>query len=215
MHLPVRFDTFLWLVPHDKLLINTECYKRRMTTDPSCLQCALWFEILDHVFRHFQSSLSIWQQFLFPQELLQYFGLTFDEWLHVNLQHSHYVFLGKQSPLVFAGIPHFIWKWHCDMIFHNAFQLPRHPATKILQFISCWAQANTPASLRLPAHIIPIHWHPLLVGFVKLIMDGGCTFSGEISDGGILCGVAGNWIAGITKNIGCGSILEAELWRIS
>lgn len=77
---------FLWLATKDRLLTNSLSYKRRMATEPLCVQCKNSEEDVLHIFRDCKPAKLIWKEIMTDGELQRFNSLSDAQWFKWNLQ---------------------------------------------------------------------------------------------------------------------------------
>ncbi|KAL6141307.1 hypothetical protein ACLB2K_059597 [Fragaria x ananassa] len=78
---PPKLKTFYWSLLHKKLLTNVQRVRRNFTADKSCPIYNNADETLLHLFRDCPRSSAIWNEFLSPGPILNFFTQNQDNWI--------------------------------------------------------------------------------------------------------------------------------------
>ena len=99
-------------------------------------------EDTDHVFRICNVSCGIWEDICKGITKSNSYKIEWSEWMWDNLKCNTLLLDRIPGYLLFAIVLWFIWKWRCEKIFNQSFQLPICPGKVILQFVNEWLDAN-------------------------------------------------------------------------
>lgn len=83
---PQRIRTFLWLALSNKLLTNSERYRRHMTQNAGCSHCGSRFEDIDHVLRTCSTARACWTLIIPADSLPAFYHQPAHSWLLSNLR---------------------------------------------------------------------------------------------------------------------------------
>ncbi|BBN67603.1 Polynucleotidyl transferase, ribonuclease H-like superfamily protein [Prunus dulcis] len=215
LHVPPKIKTFVWLLFQGKLLTNVQRVRRNLASNPNCPCCNVSMESLDHLFRRCSHATRMWNSIGIPNQIAHSFSMDFKDWLFINIKASFSCMQGITWSSLFLASLWFCWKWRCKKVFDVNFTPPHWPHIPIIQFTREWLVANCSKNSKTSKQILKFHWPPPCAGCFKINVDGSCMGEmGSISAGGIIRDSTGRWIKGFVTNLGCGKILEAELWGV-
>ncbi|CAL8132777.1 unnamed protein product [Prunus armeniaca] len=215
LHVPPKIKTFVWLLFHGKLLTNVQRVRRNLASNPNCPCCNVTTESLDHLFRRCSHAARMWNYIGIPNQIAHSFSMDFKDWLFINIKASFSCKQGIPWSSLFLASLWFCWKWRCKKVFDVNFSLPPWPHIPIIQFTREWLVANYSRNYKTSKQILKLHWSPPCASCFKINVDGSCMGEmGSISARGIIRDSTGGWIKGFVTNLGCGKILEAELWGV-
>ncbi|ONI01039.1 hypothetical protein PRUPE_6G118100 [Prunus persica] len=215
LQVPPKIKTFLWLLIQGKLLTNVQRVRRNLASNSNCPCCNGSMESLDHLFRRCRHATKMWNSIGIPNQVAHSFSMDFKDWLFTNIKASFSCMQGIPWSSLFLAALWFCWKWRCKKVFDLNFSPPPWPHIPIIHFSREWLVANRSRNSKLPKHVLKLHWSPPCAGWFKINVDGSCMGElGAISAGGIIRNDAGVWVKGFVTKLGCGSILEAELWGV-
>ena len=214
IRVPYRIQMFLWLLLHNKLLMNAERYRRHMVDSPKCVICSADEEDLNHVFRDCPNATLTWQALQSHNP----FGTDSNEsrevWLKKNLTQQ----LGVPNwPTKFLITLWYIWKWRCKTCFGSQEEIPRErnlfltaQFREIIRVLSLdRSRIEHPQAKLLGGHI---KWELPPEGWVILKKDGAAKGNpGRAGAGGVIRGDRGNWIVGFSEHLGHCSSMKAEI----
>ncbi|KAK3193441.1 hypothetical protein Dsin_024751 [Dipteronia sinensis] len=215
LQIPLRVQSFLWILLHGKLLTNDNRAIRGFIPDTIYERCKAGCENINHVFRSCEKSCFVWEDICKGITRSHLFICDWDDWLMQNLKNNRLVFGKVAGYLLFAVSLWFIWKWRCKEIFDPNFRFPPYPGLIIKRFLDNWLNANYADSKKVDLNPCYIAWSPPLEGWVKLNVDGSLNpNSGSIAAGGVIRDHKKNWLCGFAVKRGIGSVVEAELWGL-
>ncbi|KAK9028235.1 hypothetical protein V6N11_068045 [Hibiscus sabdariffa] len=106
-----RVRMFLWLVCHERVLMNAERRRRRLTQDSSCAICGDDREDLDHLLRFCPSTIWFWNQLIRSDAWNEFNTLPIKEWMLANLlTPTRFVSNFPEWPTLFPYILWNLWK---------------------------------------------------------------------------------------------------------
>ncbi|CAA0807767.1 Unknown protein [Striga hermonthica] len=115
---PQRIRAFLWLLAKNRFLTNVERSRRHLTTNTACVICGRYEKTALHVVRECTLALDIWIRLLPIKAHGEFFTLSLEKWLSLNLSHSS--FFGLENwPCTFGVVAWKVWKWRNEFIFQN------------------------------------------------------------------------------------------------
>ena len=82
---PQRIKFFLWLVAHERLMMNAHGVRRGLDSDPSCKVCNCMEEDIRHILRDCPTAREVWSH-LIPYNSINFYTLPTRSWLVVNLK---------------------------------------------------------------------------------------------------------------------------------
>ncbi|CAL9017991.1 unnamed protein product [Prunus brigantina] len=215
LHVPPKIKTFVWLLFQGKLVTNVQRVRRNLAYNSNCPCCNVSMESLDHLFRGCSHTARMWNSIGIPNQIDHSFSMDFKDWLFINIKASFICMQGIPWSSLFLASLWFCWKWRCKKVFDVNFTPPHWPHIPIIQFTREWLVANCSRNSQTPKQILKLHWSPPCAGCFKINVDDSCMGEmGSISAGGIIRDSTGGWIKGFVTNLGCGKILEAELWGV-
>jgi len=214
LRLPHRIQVFLWLLFHQKLLTNSERFRRKFGPDPLCGICLEEAEDLDHLLRKCPHAQGVWQS-------LNSLGLccvnpdsSISDWLRVNLTGSH---VDPQWPRKFAISLWYLWKWRCTVCLGSMELIPfdrgaflQQKFQEIIRIFDEPEQGRNMAGQGLAERWI--RWEPPERGWWVLNADGAVRGAlGLAGAGGVVRGYQGKWVVGFSEPLGRCSVTQAEL----
>ncbi|XP_038687586.1 uncharacterized protein LOC119986972 [Tripterygium wilfordii] len=221
LNVPQRVTVFIWQLTHQRIMCNSERFKRRFTGDPSCKLCSGVDEDVNHIFRRCPRAKQFWQAILPDQELSFQADLGFNDWLHYNICGRDARNLSSNWAAMFAVILWCLWKWRNEYVFNDKVL---SLAVKVEWFQLHMAEIERAFANQLQLNGISVNkrvmlefvgWSPPPDGWVKLNTDGCCKgMTGLAVGGGLVRDVRGRWLIGFSINIGICSAVEAELWAV-
>ena len=117
---PLRIRTFLWLIHHRKIITNLERARRGFTGNSYCQACPTSNEDLDHVFRFYTTTATLWKKIGDMERTTYPQNLTFVEWFSWNLNEPMTTFADGEWSLFFAICIWLIWKWRNECTFNGS-----------------------------------------------------------------------------------------------
>ncbi|KAK9035158.1 hypothetical protein V6N11_077207 [Hibiscus sabdariffa] len=83
-----RIKVFLWLLSHEKILLNEERCCRHLTLDAQCSICGAERETLDHIFKQCPAAFVLWSSLIQDEHREEFFHLPVKGWLYANLTNN-------------------------------------------------------------------------------------------------------------------------------
>ncbi|KAF5200752.1 Ribonuclease h protein [Thalictrum thalictroides] len=82
---PARWNSFLWILRHDRLMTNWGKFVRNIIDDGGCSICGATADTSLHAIRDCPENLKIWQQIVRPEAWHKFKSLSLKEWVDWNL----------------------------------------------------------------------------------------------------------------------------------
>ncbi|PRQ34972.1 putative ribonuclease H-like domain-containing protein [Rosa chinensis] len=140
--------------------------------------------------------------------------LDWSAWISANVHCKRECYGGLKWCSVFVYTCWFLWKWRNKLAFDSNFNFPYNPSKLIIDAVREWTSANVTKANSDGSINISMVWSKPSVNFYKLNVDGARSQNGQIGAGGVLRDYYGSWISGFSANLGCGSVLNAEIWGL-
>ncbi|CAN1798129.1 Putative ribonuclease H protein At1g65750 [Linum perenne] len=201
---------FLWLVAHDRILTNAERRRRHLAATDECQRCRVSTEDTLHVVRDCQVAREVWSFFIPPELISQFFSDSLQIWLRKGLTH-------KDFGLTFGIVIWILWKARNEAIFENKLATSDQLRLRVLHWIAGVRETmradsqviSRGTSQRAEAHI---GWKAGPCDTITINTDGSVLHPhSKAAAGGILCNHLGRPISTFAANLGCCSIMRAEL----
>ncbi|KAG7557811.1 Reverse transcriptase domain [Arabidopsis suecica] len=213
---PERVRVFLWLVANQVIMTNVERVRRHLGDSEVCQVCKGAVESILHVLRDCPAMSGVWVRLVPPTRRQAFFTLTLLEWLQENLGSGRKVGEVEWSTL-FSMAVWWGWKWRCGNVFgetgkcRDRVRFLRELADEVTRS-HVLARGNTRSGTRVERMV---GWKKPPEGWVKLSTDGASHGNpGPSTAGGVIRGMAGEWLGGFALNIGVCSAPLAELWGV-
>ena len=173
---PQRIRTFLWLIHHRKIMTNLERARRGFTANSYCQACPTSIEDLDHVFRFYTTTATLWKKIGDMERTTYPQNMTFMEWFSWNLNEPTTTFTDGEWRVFFAICIWLIWKWRNECTF-NGSKIPLE--TKIATIYKFVNEVRAATSTQMIMHGGPktyrtswVGCSPPPQGWVTLNTDG-------------------------------------------
>ena len=114
LHVPQRIRSFIWLVHHERILINKERNLRGFTANSYCSLCHEEIKDLNHIFRTCPEANQFWRKMQGDAQVPGCLFSPFREWLMLNLSKNRW--LGEEVDWKdkFAISLWWLWRWRND-----------------------------------------------------------------------------------------------------
>ncbi|KAJ1411849.1 Ribonuclease H-like superfamily [Sesbania bispinosa] len=199
---PVRARYLLWLIIKGGFKTNLLRWERGCTSSANCPLCIHEVESTSHIFDQEVDALCM--------------GTPVASWIFHNVGSKAVQWDDTSWSLLFGIACWIIWKHRNEAIFQKVTWDPikviHHIRVAVREF---HAVSNLKVGIQHEKNPIckVVHWEPPKEGWVKWNLDGSVRSQGvHASSGCVLRNEWGNWITGVTRNIGQATITEAELW---
>ncbi|KAF7822242.1 ribonuclease H [Senna tora] len=214
-----KVRSFLWLCGHDRLLTNVARKRRGLAATDVCARCNGATEDLLHTLRDCAKARCIWLKLVHPSKWHLFFNVPRLNWLSLNLG-SNMGWHGSDWGVIFAYACWYIWRMRNAEIFDSPHYGSADPVYAILKLSGDSSRAMSKlcaGNLGPSSHIQRfICWEKPNVGWVKFNVDAASRESLNLTAcGGIARDSDGRFLIGFMRNLGDGSVLNAELWGIS
>ncbi|KAF7823171.1 putative ribonuclease H protein At1g65750 family [Senna tora] len=214
-----KVRSFLWLCGHDRLLTNVARKRRGLAATDVCARCNGAAEDLLHTLRDCAKARCIWLKLVHPSKWHLFFNVPRLNWLSLNLG-SNMGWHGSDWGVIFAYACWYIWRMRNAEIFDSPHYGSADPVYAILKLSGDSSRAMSKlcaGNLGPSSHIQRfICWEKPNVGWVKFNVDAASRESLNLTAcGGIARDSDGRFLIGFMRNLGDGSVLNAELWGIS
>ncbi|GLT29235.1 hypothetical protein SLA2020_041140 [Shorea laevis] len=209
-----RIRIFIWLVIHGRLLTNSIRVARHMSSSFTCPRCNLSDETPIHLLRDCYYAQIIWGMLGFATA--DFFTMELLSWLKKFSTPSRMsIHAGIPRALLFLSALWLLWKDRNALIFKNHKSRPQELCALIFQQAKYTMIALNPISRVTSRQQRWVSWIPPDAGWYKLNSDGSYSAARNSANaGGLIRDNSGNWVSGFTVNVGCTSILIAELWGL-
>ncbi|CAN1853551.1 Putative ribonuclease H protein At1g65750 [Linum perenne] len=203
---PNRIRHFLWLAMQEKLLNNSERFKRHMTSTAACEHCLHTSESVVHVLRDCTFATEVWRSIGEFDTSTDLWDGNCIEWLCHGLK--------SEKSLLFAIVCWMLWRARNERIFSNS----AVPALGIAHRSFSWVKMVREAATRTRRHIITaparqtvdVTWEPGPADWITVNSDGSFDArSGRATAGGLARYPDGRCIFAFTANLGNCSITRA------
>ncbi|KAK8555205.1 hypothetical protein V6N12_009358 [Hibiscus sabdariffa] len=147
-HVPQRIRLFLWLTYRERLMTNSERFRRSFGRSASCPRCSSDMESTIHALRDCKEAKETWL-LLLPQSYATYFfQADIKAWLQQNLSSTmlHHT-NGIPWNLLFISTLWQIWKYRNDFVFNSSLQIPPLSCTKKPHMGTIFQRMPTPYTL--------------------------------------------------------------------
>lgn len=114
-----RTKVFLWVLAHDRIMTNGVRWRRKLAACPNCARCSAEMEDGLHAIRDCSDSREVWNAFVPPVMLVNFFALELQPWILMNLEARSESLYGGRWPQVMAQICWYVWRWRCLDIFEG------------------------------------------------------------------------------------------------
>ncbi|CAN1766118.1 Putative ribonuclease H protein At1g65750 [Linum perenne] len=210
---PNKIKHFMWIVMQGKLMTNLERTRRHISNSDTCTVCGRGAESLDHLFRYCDVANAVWNACL-PQVMSPtQRQWDFDTWWTNNVgDHAlnptfgvvAWLLWSRRNKLIFEGITWSAEEVNCQVKFW----------VRLLS--SSWKAGQLGREAPgIARQTQLIGWRPADEGWFSLNSDGSLyTQNNRAAAGGIIRDCRGNFITAFTSNLGCCSIMRAELQGI-
>ncbi|KAA3460126.1 reverse transcriptase [Gossypium australe] len=210
---PQRVRTFLWLVASQRILTNSERFRRGFGQSSACSRCGHDLEDIMHALRDCPTAKEAWLLVVPPNKQSRFFSDSMQNWLSFNLScHIKLQDKGITWSCLFGILAWRLWKNRNLLIFQNIDWTP----LELIKSSLSWAQ-NFEAFTTRPKlnDNSPEQLQHCSNNWVFLYSDGAVERDSENgAAGGVVRDRDGNWVVGYTHYLGKCSPLEAELWSI-
>ncbi|CAN1786718.1 Putative ribonuclease H protein At1g65750 [Linum perenne] len=205
---PNRVKHFLWLAGHDRLLTNEQRVKRNLTTNPDCPLCPGMAESSIHILRDCTFASAVWLEARPSLINEACWSENIVNWLSSQLS--------TQGSLEFGIICWSLWKARNARAFSSNSDSAKSVAFRAV----AWARVVSAAQNRdgrtlgdsTECQRVDIAWEPGPSGWSTINTDGAFDrISGRAAAGGLIRNELGHCTAAFTMNIGCCTIMRAEL----
>ncbi|KAJ1422696.1 Ribonuclease H domain [Sesbania bispinosa] len=213
---PVRAQNFLWMLAKGGLETNCFRWERGLASSSACPVCHADVETDRHLFMDCPEVCGFWESLVDRPRCFMSRDLAFPNWLHENLNAGDVLVFGIPWNLFFGIACWAIWRLRNDVVFNN--KCWDHSGLLYL----CLSQAREftqNSSLRCSVRDNIswvdkwIRWIPPEDGWCKWNLDGSVIqHRGAAASGAVLRDTNGNWLCGVSRNVGFSSITVAELW---
>lgn len=201
-------------------MTNTERIKRVFTTDGTFPLCHQGLEDFDHIFRKCEEAVKVWRGLQTNRQGTMNERMSIDVWLPKNISQIRHNGPNVEWRIIFANTIWWLWKWRNELVFKNK---KTHTGMKVRLIIEHSYEIKRAFNsmsimdrniMQYTCRMIRL-LPPLTSGWIALNVDG-CLKQNNTKDGGggVLRTEEGKWVSGFTRNIGCCSVEEAELWAI-
>lgn len=214
LKVPNRICFFLWLLRKNKLLTNRACVSRGINQDDKCKFCHQT-EDEEHIFRSCSRAQNVWA-LIDPTFGAQLNNNDFLNWLDKNLfNFKNFDSGAEQRGILFVSSLWNIWKARNEFQFCNTLPDCGRTTLKSLNDSSDIVKAfeRSQAHNQDPYTKL-IRWVCPDAGDFKINTDGSLDHWQRGSFGGLVRDDQGKWIEGFCGNIGCATVIRAELWAI-
>ncbi|KAJ1424289.1 Zinc finger, CCHC-type [Sesbania bispinosa] len=187
---PVRAQNFIWMLSKGGLKTNCYRWERGIASSNTCAICHAEVETDRHILLECSEVRGFWQSIADRPHQSTRTDLAFPSWLSENLKNA--------------------------IVFNNK----SWDNSGLLYF--CISQAREFAQSASLGYSVRVHhsgvdtlirWYPPDVGWCKWNLDGSVIqHRGVAASGVVLRDSNGNWMCGISRNVGHSSINVAELW---
>ncbi|KAF7829553.1 ribonuclease H [Senna tora] len=214
-----KIRSFLWLCGHDRLLTNVARKRRGIAATDVCTRCNNAPEDLLHTLMDCPKAKSIWLKLVHPGKWHIFFSASSLDWLTLNLSSN----LGSSRndwDVVFAISCWYIWRMRNAEIFYGSRVGTADPVMAILKWASDSIRAmdkNVMGGYRCDPSVVDrfICWNKPEFGWVKFNVDGARKDSLNLTTcGGVARDSSGRFLFGFVRDLGDGTVLNAELWGI-
>ncbi|KAL4278400.1 hypothetical protein GQ457_03G030660 [Hibiscus cannabinus] len=198
-----------------RLLTNVERVHRHVATSGLCEICNNGQEDIEHVLRSCTMAKGVWTRMLPRERWESFFGLSFPEWLRMNLfDTSFYVEDGEWGVRV-AITCWLLWKRRCRLLFAPGDGLMEDVLSRGGRLVEECSRASNAARGTQPGRVRTSTWSKPRVGWVKLNVDASVsTVDRSAGVGGVIRDNQGKWLFGLARFVGRYEVLLAELWAI-
>ncbi|KAA3453419.1 reverse transcriptase [Gossypium australe] len=210
---PQRVRIFLWLVASQRVLTNSERFRRGFGQSSACSRCGHNLEDIMHALRDCPTAKKAWMLVVPLEKQSRFFSDSMQNWLSFNLScHIKLQDKGITWSCLFGILAWRLWKNKNLFIFQNIDWTP----LELIKSSLSWAQNFEAFITRSKLNDTPPgHLQHCSDNWVFLYSDGVVA---KDSKNGATDGVVrdrdGNWVLGYTHYLRKCSPLEAELWSI-
>ncbi|CAA0816163.1 Polynucleotidyl transferase- ribonuclease H-like superfamily protein [Striga hermonthica] len=215
---PQRIRQFMWLVANNRLMTNSERFRRYLAPSPTCELCGAAPETLLHTLRDCPKAAQIWRKQIPGNKLPAFFALELRQWMGYNLCSGDANDIEDWSCTF--GVT--IWRiWHgrnCHIFRNEEFHVGNRLREVNMHVMGIKAAIlhgekilgdSTTRVSRM------IRWIAPPEGWFKMNSDGAFNAStGMATAGGLIRNSYGQWVRGFTMNIGFTTVAGAELWGL-
>ncbi|KAF7815689.1 transcription termination factor MTEF18, mitochondrial-like [Senna tora] len=214
-----KVRSFLWLCGHDRLLTNVARKRRGMAATDVCTRCNGSAEDLLHTLRDCAKTRCIWLKLVHPSKWHLFFNASRLNWLSLNLW-SNMGWHGSDWGVIFSYACWYIWRMRNAEIFDSPHFGSTDPVFAILKLSGDSSRAmnklcagNSGPSSHVERFIC---WEKPNAGWIKFNVNAARRETLNLTAcGGIARDSDGRFLIGFMRNLGDGSVLNAELWGIS
>ncbi|CAN1319812.1 Putative ribonuclease H protein At1g65750 [Linum perenne] len=207
---PNKIRHFLWLVSHNKIMTNVERVKWKLTDDTSCVHCGQRGEDTKHVFRQCSFAQMVWMKFL-PEVVSPTFSsMKFRDWWNGFLGNSC---LNSK----FGFTVWLLWRRGNHSIFEGVNWSAEEVISQVLFREQLWSSSWKTHQLgreapRYARQTQLIGWRLGGEGWYTLNTDGSLRSStNSATAGGIIRDDNGRFVTAFASNLGCCSVVRAEI----
>ncbi|MED6181435.1 hypothetical protein PIB30_118602 [Stylosanthes scabra] len=209
---PERIRYFLGLTANDALLTNHNRMRRHMTHDPTCPRCGIGDKTTIHVLRDCPFAKLVWRLLLPFSDHTPFFNCSLHDWMISNLSKAN------DWSTTFGVATSTIWFYRNKFIFESCNSLPKGVVDSIIartdDIRRVFGHLSTYRKLMSNANTL-IRWLPPQDNHMQINTDGSFDPSrNNAACGGIIRDHMGRFVKAFSHNIGCCSIMQAELWGI-
>lgn len=117
-----RISAFLWIVCHDRVMGNSNRYKRYLVDDPKCVICNDPEETTLHILRDCPSARSVLRKVGGPANSIHFTHGSIKQWVKENLSYEEME--GRPVWATYFGITlWWIWRWRNCVVFSRQQEL--------------------------------------------------------------------------------------------
>ncbi|KAK9030158.1 hypothetical protein V6N11_031589 [Hibiscus sabdariffa] len=181
LQVPQRIQFFLWLSCRQKIMTNSERYKRSLAVDPSCPICHVNEETTLNVLRDCNVISQSWLKIIPPSLLNDFFTFPISEWLKQNLE-SKLVIPGWNIPwnIFFVSFLWHTWKNRNDFIFSQVSSSPDSTLAKSITWARYYHEGWQIQKPNTIANVTQSCWQHPEPGWLCLNVDGSVSSSSEL-----------------------------------
>lgn len=105
---------------HDKILTNWSRWRRRISSNPSCVRSLAEKEDALHAVHDCKESREVWLSFIPPILQVSFFSMDLREWILTNLTSRENAGCEMRWPESMALICWLVWRWRCRELFDDS-----------------------------------------------------------------------------------------------
>ncbi|CAN1787168.1 Putative ribonuclease H protein At1g65750 [Linum perenne] len=207
---PSRVRHFLWLVAHDRILTNVERRRRHLTDTNECQRCRIGIEDTLHVIQDCRGAREVWSYFIPPDLNTYFFSNSLQDWLLKGLKHPEF-------NLTFGIVIWILWKARNEATFENKLATSYQLRLRVLYWITEVREtmkADSQVASKATSRRVEVHigWKAGPTDSITINTDGSVLHPhSHAAAGRILHNHLGRPICTFAANLGCCSIMRAEL----